>query len=338
MKIYRNYSLKDKNTFNIDVKADYFAAPKTLQELYDIISDKLLIYNELLIIGDGSNLLFIDNFKGLVLQPEFYGKQVVSENDTEVKIKASAGENWDDFVKWTVDNNYSGLENLSLIPGRVGASAVQNIGAYGVEVADMIYEVETIELSTFKTRIFTATECEFAYRHSIFKQDEYKGKYLVSAVTFTLSKKPEYKLNYGKLSDEIQKIGKLNIQNVRTAVMNIRKNKLPQPELTPNAGSFFKNPIIKYDFLSELLQKYPELVYYKIDYNTYKVAAAWLIDKLAWKNKNYTKAAVHTNQALVLINKDNASGTEILKLANEIKQSVFDTFKILLEFEVNVVG
>lgn len=338
MKIYRNYSLKDKNTFNIDVKADYFAAPKTLQELYDIISDKLLIYNELLIIGDGSNLLFIDNFKGLVLQPEFYGKQVVSENDTEVKIKALAGENWDDFVKWTVDNNYSGLENLSLIPGRVGASAVQNIGAYGVEVADMIYEVETIELSTFKTRIFTATECEFAYRHSIFKQAEYKGKYLVSAVTFTLSKKPEYKLNYGKLSDEIQKIGKLNIQNVRTAVINIRKNKLPQPELTPNAGSFFKNPIIKYDFLSELLQKYPELVYYKIDYNTYKVAAAWLIDKLAWKNKNYTKAAVHTNQALVLINKDNASGTEILKLANEIKQSVFDTFKILLEFEVNVVG
>ncbi len=338
MQIHKNYSLKNHNTFNIDVEASYFVAPQSTEELHEILSDKDLTNNPILIIGEGSNLLFVNDFKGLVIQPNIKGKQVVYQDNNKIEIKAFTGENWDNFVEWTVENNYFGLENLSLIPGKVGSSAVQNIGAYGVEVSNFISKVETVEIATLKKRIFTANECEFAYRHSIFKDEKYRNKYIITAVYFALSKQENFNTNYGQLADEVKKIGELNIKNIRQAVINIRQAKLPDPETTPNAGSFFKNPIVKLDVLKKLLNNYPEMVYYQIDNNNFKLAAAWLIDKLNWKNKSIGAAAVHKNQALVIVNKGNATGNEILKLANEIKQSVLDNFGVELEFEVNVVG
>lgn len=336
MEIKNNYSLKEKNTFALDAKAKLFAAPKSIDGLKKLLQNEELKKEALFVLGGGSNVLFLNDFDGLVIQPLLFGKEIVAQDESHVLVQAKAAEDWDGFVEWTVNQGFGGLENLSLIPGSVGACPVQNIGAYGVEAGDVIEKVEAIEIETGKLHSFKKEECEFAYRNSIFK-NRLKGKYIITSVYFSLSKKPAFKINYGAVKQELEKMGGLSLQSVRQAVINIRKSKLPEPEECPNAGSFFKNPMVSKDHLEQLQIKFPDIVSYKVDESNYKLAAGWMIDKLGWKGESHGSAAVHDKQALVLVNKNNASGAEIIELAKKIQQSVVDTFNVELEMEVNVV-
>jgi UDP-N-acetylmuramate dehydrogenase len=302
MDILRNYSLKEKNTFAIDAKAKLFVAPKSIDELKAVLANEALKKEPLLVLGGGSNILFISDFDGLIIYPSLCGKEIVMDTENEVWVKANAAEDWDEFVSWTVDLGYGGLENLSLIPGSVGACPVQNIGAYGVEVAEVIENVKAVEISTQKLHEFSNEECEFGYRNSVFK-NKLKGKFIITSVTFKLQKHPEFKTHYGAVNAELEKIGDVSLSSVRQAVINIRESKLPKPEVTPNAGSFFKNPVVGKEKFKSLEEKYPEIVAYKADDVSYKLAAGWMIDYLGWKGKTFGGAAVHEKQALVLVNK-----------------------------------
>jgi UDP-N-acetylmuramate dehydrogenase len=336
MDLKSNFPLKAFNSLGIDVKAKLFAEPVTFDELIKILKEPDLKKERKLILGGGSNVLFISDFDGLVIHPQLFEKTIIEKKANYVIVNAQAGEIWDSFVEWTIHYSFAGLENLSLIPGTVGACPVQNIGAYGVEVGDLIEKVEAIEIETGKIRRFSNEECKFGYRNSIFK-NEIKDQYIITSVYFKLSQIPEFKINYGALKDELANSGQINLKTVRQAIINIRQSKLPDPKLIPNAGSFFKNPSIPKEIADNLKLKYPEMVCYNNSDGTVKVAAGWLIEYLAWKGKTHHGAGVHEKQALVLINKNFATGKEILELANKIKESIILTFGIELEFEVNVI-
>jgi len=337
MKRFENISLKDKNTFGLAAKAKQYIAPESFDELYEMLNDKELIGKPYFILGGGSNLLFVNDFDGLIIHPQLFGKEIIEEEENNVTIKAYAAENWDNFVEWTVEHGFGGLENLSLIPGTVGACPVQNIGAYGVEVADVIEKVEAVEIETLATREFSLEECQFGYRNSVFK-NELKNKYIITAVYFRLSKKPTFKIHYGAVEEELKKLGSVNLTTVRQAVINIRQSKLPDPESVPNAGSFFKNPVVNEKHVINLKEKFPDLATYPAGDKQFKIAAGWMIDKLGWKGREFKGAAVHDKQALVLINKNNATGQQIIELAETIRKDVYENFEVNLEFEVNIIG
>lgn len=336
MKTYENHSLLPYNTFGIDVDASYLVEYDSEEELIQLLSLDLLRENKFLHIGGGSNLLFIGNYQGVILHSHIMGIEIKKVTDADVFIKVGAGVVWDDFVAYCVAKNFGGVENLSLIPGEVGATPIQNIGAYGVEVKDVIYKVECIDVTNGQKRIFTNPECQFAYRNSIFKR-ELKGKYIVTAVWYKVSKTPQLNINYGSLADEIKQYPEVTLQNVRKAVIAIRQRKLPEPKVLGNAGSFFLNPVIDQSHYQALLQTYPDMPSYNLNDGTYKIPAGWLIEQCGWKGKSVGNVAVHGSQALVLINKGGANGLDIINLSDSIRQSVREKFQIELTPEVNLI-
>lgn len=336
MKIFRDYSLLPHNTFGMDVKASVFIEYASVEELKEVLS----LYvkdNQWLHIGKGSNLLFTGDFSGIILHSAIKGYEVIHEDTNEVVVRVGAGEVWDDFVAMTVENEWYGAENLSLIPGEVGASAVQNIGAYGVEAKDLIVGVEAIEVSTGKESIFKNEECGYAYRESVFKSS-LKYQYLVTHVSYRLKKTPCYHLDYGNIRLELEKQKvRLALANVRQAIISIREAKLPDPKLQGNAGSFFMNPVISREHFEALLVDYPLMPHYGVDAESIKIPAAWMIDQCGWKGKRLGRAGVHDKQALVLVNLGGAVGAEVIALSEAIQKSVYEKFGINILPEVNFI-
>lgn len=337
MKEIKDYSLLPHNTFGMDVKASLFVEYESVEELRSVLSDKNRMAGSWLHIGGGSNLLFKGDYEGTILHSAVRGYEVVAENEREIEVRAGAGEVWDDFVAYTVRNGWYGAENLSLIPGEVGASAVQNIGAYGVEAKDLIVSVETLEVETGRERLFTREECRYAYRESIFKK-ELKGKYIVTHVTYRLSRQPVFHLEYGNVCGELEKQGReVTLENVREVIIAVREAKLPDPRVQGNAGSFFMNPIVPRKQFDMLRQQYPDMPHYEVDGSRVKIPAAWMIDRCGWKGKQIGRAGVHSRQALVLVNCGGATGDEVISLAMQIQQSVFQKFGVAISPEVNFI-
>jgi len=347
MQIQNNISLKKYNSFGIDVKAEYFAAFKNTEELSELLeyveSFSTQMHKPYLILGGGSNILFTHNVAGLVLKNDIPGIKKVKEDADYVYIKAGAGENWHQLVQYCIDHNFAGMENLSFIPGNVGASPMQNIGAYGVEVKDVFYELEAYHKEEKKLVKFGLKECEFGYRESIFKQ-RYKGEFVIMSVTFRLLKVPRFNTTYGAINQELEVMGikDLSIQAISQAVINIRSSKLPNPAEIGNAGSFFKNPEIDAAFFQKLQAKFPTIAGYILPNENIKLAAGWLIensgpaDGASWKGYRNADAGCYNKQALVLVNYGNATGNEIYSLSDEIIISVAKKFQIVLEREVNI--
>jgi len=337
MRILRNFSLKNHNSFGIDVRADKFISIKSINDLRNLLRKSYA--SELFVLGGGSNMLLTGDIHKTVLHIALKGKKVVSETKNEVLIEACAGENWHEFVLWTLEQNYGGLENLSLIPGNVGTAPIQNIGAYGVELKDVFVSCKAMNVQTLEVQVFSLTECEFSYRNSVFK-NQLKGQYIITSVIFRLTKE-EHQLNidYGAIKSELDKKGVTSpvIQDISNAVIAIRKSKLPDPKEIGNSGSFFKNPIIGKNQFKELEEKFPEIPSYKISDNKIKVPAGWLIDKAGFKGYRSGDAGVHKNQALVLVNYGAATGAELLMLSKKIQKKIKDQFNIDLEAEVNIL-
>lgn len=335
MEIHQNISLKPYNTFGIDVKARQFVDIKSLNELKKVINAEKYFF----ILSGGSNLLLTKDIDKLVIHLNTKGIEVVQETNNEVFVKVQAGENWHEFVLWCIDHNYGGIENLSLIPGNVGTAPIQNIGAYGIELKDVMHDLEALEIDTVKTKIFTNKDCEFGYRNSIFK-NELKGRYIITSVTFKLSKNA-HRLNssYGAIQSELDSNNIINptIKDISNAVINIRQSKLPDPKEIGNSGSFFKNPIISTDDFKNLQKTYPDAPHYVVSQKEVKVPAGWLVEQCGFKGKRFGDAGVHKKQALVLVNYDNATGEDILNLAKKIQKTVLEKFKINLEAEVNII-
>ena len=335
MKIKENISLKPYNTFGIDVNALQFIEVSSVDELKKILGN---YKKPILILGGGSNVLFTKEFNGLVIKNNIKGIEIISEDESGVTLRIGAGEEWHEFVLYCIEKGFAGIENMSLIPGSVGASPIQNIGAYGVEVKNVITEVEAINLKDFSFQSFSNAECNFDYRSSIFKTSE-KGNYFITAVTFKLSKKAYINTSYGTIENELEIMGIQNptIKDVSNAVINIRKNKLPDPKVIGNSGSFFKNPAISEELKNKLLKKYSEIPNYPQTNGSYKIAAGWLIEKCGWKGKRINNYGVHKDQALVLVNYSGAKGSDIFNLSEDIINSVNTTFGIKLEREVNII-
>jgi UDP-N-acetylmuramate dehydrogenase len=338
MTIKTNFSLKKYNTFGIDTYADFFVSASNILQIQEALCFKNKHNLPLLVLGGGSNILLTKPFNGLVLHIDFKGKEIIEETENLVLVAAKAGENWHEFVLWCVKNDFGGVENLSLIPGNVGTGPIQNIGAYGVEIKDTIESVKYIEIETGEEFLLTNLECKFGYRESIFKK-ELLGKIIITEVNYRLTKTThQLKLTYGNITQELdsQKIVNPTISDVSQIVTKIRQSKLPNPENTGNAGSFFKNPIISNDDFLVLKKTFPEMMGFS-DTNGIKLFAGWLIEKAGWKGKRFADAGVHQTQSLVLVNYGNATGQEILDLSEQIKTDVFSQFGVNLETEVNVV-
>jgi UDP-N-acetylmuramate dehydrogenase len=334
-RIIKNYNLLNHNTFGIEVFTDFFFAFTDIVELKAFLKNDLYEHLEKRVLGGGSNVLFTDNFHGAVIHP-ICNRIEVKKKDTEtILIKADAGLNWDTFVEQCINNEWFGLENLSGIPGSVGASPIQNIGAYGVEVKDFIYKVEGVNLETHEIDYFYKDNCKFGYRTSIFKQ-ELKDKYVITAVFFKLKRKENLQISYAMVQEELKKYPQQNAANLRKAILDIRAQKLPKIEEMPNAGSFFKNPVISEEKFQQLKISYQDLPSYpELDHKV-KIPAGWLIEKCGLKGYQNGNTAVHDKQALVLINKGSATGADILRLADKIAEKVKTDFGIELEKEVNV--
>ena len=338
MKILENISLKKINSFGIDVRARYFSNFTSSEELSELLAELSTgITNNKLILGGGSNVLFTKNFDGLVLKNEIKGIELINEDENYYYVKANAGENWHDFVCYCLDKNYAGIENLSLIPGSVGASPMQNIGAYGVEIKDVFYELEAYHLDEQVCRKFTLADCHFGYRDSIFKR-KYKDRYVILHVTYKLLKHPQFNISYGAIEQELVKmqVPELTIKTISKAVIRIRSSKLPNPAMLGNAGSFFKNPVIPISHFDQIKKTFPALKGFPINEEKIKIAAGWLIEQCGWKGFRKGDAGCYHNQALVLVNYGNADGNEILGLSQAIIDSVEARFQILLEREVNI--
>lgn len=336
MNIQENKSLKPYNTFGIDVKARYFAEARSIDDLREVLSKYK--HENTLLLGGGSNMLLTKDFDGLVLKVSLEGKEIIERNEQSALVSAMAGENWHDFVLWTLEQNLGGLENMSLIPGNVGTAPIQNIGAYGVELKDSFVKLEALELSSGELKEFNREDCKFDYRSSYFKY-EGKGQFIITKVWFRLTA-ADHALNtsYGAIEAELKQLeGTPDIHSVSKAVINIRRRKLPDPAEIGNSGSFFKNPTVDAGQYRTLKTKHPELVAYELPGNQFKLAAGWLIEQAGWKGYRKGDAGVHRNQALVLVNYENASGSEIKELAMAIKESVFRTFAVDLEAEVNII-
>ena len=336
MKIEENYSLLPHNTFGIDVKTRWFIEYESEAELKKIHTDEYFFSFPFLQIGKGSNLLFLSGFDGIVLHSRIMGIEVLQKNASFVDIKAGAGVAWDDLVAYCVEQNWGGIENLSFIPGETGAAAVQNIGAYGAEIKDCLLEVHAYNMETGDKEIFSNAECKFAYRESIFKTT-HSGNYILTHVVLRLSVQPVFNLEYGNLKEVLSSQPEINLQAIRNAVIQIRKNKLPDPEKNGNAGSFFKNPYIGRKHYEYLTRTYPGMPHYPVDEERVKIPAAWLIDQCGWKGKQMGHAAVHNEQPLVLVNTGGATGAEIAALAEAIQQDISKVFLIDLEPEVQYV-
>ena len=337
IRLLNNFNLTNYNTFGIATAAKRFFEFTESDELLIFLQREKLPANYL-IMGGGSNLLFKNDYNGLVIYPNIPGVVEEHEDRNFVYLEAGAGVEWDELVRLSVTYGLGGLENLSLIPGKVGAAPVQNIGAYGVEAKDRIHLVRAVDLKTAQKIEFTNEECNFSYRDSIFK-NELKNKVVVTSVVFKLDKFPEFKLQYGALGDEVDQLGELNLQNVRQAVINIRESKLPDPKVLGNAGSFFKNPVVDSSVADQLRNNFEKVpVYPVLDAGKVKLAAGWLIDQCGWKGFREQQVGVHEKQALVLVNYGGARGNDVVGLADQIKTSVFEKFGILLEPEVNIIG
>jgi UDP-N-acetylmuramate dehydrogenase len=336
MQIQENISLKSFNSFGIDAKSKYFAFFKDSDQLDELITQNS--QHPILTLGGGSNILFTKNYNGLVLKNEIRGVALLHEDSEYVYVKAGAGENWHLFVLYCIERNWAGVENLSLIPGNVGASPMQNIGAYGVEVDDVFWDLEAYHVKEKKQVTFTRSDCEFAYRDSVFK-NKYKDQFVILNVTFQLRKKPRFKTSYGAIEEELGKMGvkDLSIRAISNAVCNIRSSKLPDPAEIGNAGSFFKNPSISKEQYKLLKDKFENIIGYENLNGTVKLAAGWLIEQCGWKGFRRDDAGCHSKQALVLVNYNNAKGIDIYNLSEEILQSVRTKFNILLEREVNII-
>jgi UDP-N-acetylmuramate dehydrogenase len=336
--IQKDISLKNLNTFGLEVKAKYFAEIFTIDQLQEILQNYELKKIPLLILGGGSNILFTGDFEGLVLKINIKGTRIIKEDNELVYLKTGAGVNWHEFVMDCLEKGYAGIENLSLIPGTIGAAPMQNIGAYGVEIMDVFEELEAVDVYSGKLHIFNNAACQFGYRNSIFK-DKLKSKFIIVNVTLKLKKKPDFNVSYGAIQDTLNEMGvqELSIKAVSNAVIKIRQSKLPDPAIIGNAGSFFKNPTIPLNQYNLLKAQYPEIPGYVVDENTIKVPAGWLIEKGGWKGKVIGEAGVHKHQALVLVNLGNAQGKDILKLAMEIQTSIQEKFGIVLSPEVNII-
>ncbi len=336
MIIERNFSLLHHHTFHIPVMADYFVEYDSVDELRDVLSSAPVKGNKFLQIGGGSNLLFMKDYDGAILHSAIRSIGIVSETENDVVIKVGSGIIWDDLVAYSVKMGWGGLENLSNIPGEVGASAVQNIGAYGREAKDVIERVECIETDSLLIRIFENKECMYGYRSSIFKKEQ-KGRFIVTAVYFCLQKNPVLHLEYGNLSTALSVVDHPSPKDVREAVIRIRGEKLPDPDFVGNAGSFFMNPVVSMEQYDKLKIDYPDIPCYLVDKEHVKIPAAWLIDKCGWRGKSEGGAAVYEKQCLVLINKNNAKAKDVLSLAGKITASVKGTFGISICPEVNFI-
>ena len=336
MQIQENISLKPYNSFGIDVKARQFASFKNTEELSEILTNDPRLPT--LLLGGGSNILFTKDFDGLVLKNEIKGIKKINEDEDFVYIQAGAGENWHQFVLQCIENNWAGVENLSLIPGNIGASPMQNIGAYGVEIKDVFHELKAFHRKEKTNYTFGIKDCDFGYRESVFKR-KYKDEFVIINVTYKLRKLPVFNTSYGAIEQELERMGakQLSIKAVSDAVINIRSSKLPNPAEIGNAGSFFKNPEIDNVQFEMLKTQFPSIVGYPLVNGNVKLAAGWLIEQCGWKGYRKGDAGCHATQALVLVNYGNASGTEIYNLSEEILQSVKEKFSVLLEREVNII-
>ncbi|MDO5655706.1 MAG: UDP-N-acetylmuramate dehydrogenase [Flavobacteriaceae bacterium] len=333
-----DYSLLKFNTMHLDVSAQNFVSIESHDNLIQYITANDW-QKPLYILGGGSNIVFLKDFEGTILHINIHGKEIVKEDENQVCVKANAGENWHEFVLWALQNDFGGLENLSLIPGKVGASPMQNIGAYGVEIKDVFEELEAVEISTGKIRKFNALDCAFGYRESVFK-NELKDKFIITSVTFRLTKKNhKIKTEYGAIQQQLAEfhIENPTIQDVSRAVIAIRESKLPHPKEIPNCGSFFKNPTILNEKYHLLQQEFPGIPGYEVGNGFTKVPAGWLIEKAGWKGFRNETVGVHEKQALVLINHNHGSGQDIFDLSEMILQDIKQKFGIKLEREVNII-
>jgi UDP-N-acetylmuramate dehydrogenase len=336
MQIEQNFSLRQYNTFGIDAKAKLFAPFTRPEELDELLSKHPKM--QVMILGGGSNVVLTKNFDGLVLKNDIKGIELIKEDANHVYVKAGAGENWHQFVQYALQRNWAGLENLSLIPGNVGASPMQNIGAYGVEIKEVFDELEAYHKKDRKIRTFSVNDCEFGYRDSIFKK-KYKDQYVILNVTYRLNKNPHFNTSYGAIADELKKMNvkTLSIHAISQAVINIRSSKLPDPAKIGNAGSFFKNPVITENQYKKLQSAFSGIIAYPLTNGKLKLAAGWLIEQCGWKGVRRGDAGCHTQQALVLVNYKNATGKQIVELSEEILQSVKKKFGVQLEREVNII-
>ena len=339
MEITSNLSLKELNTFGLDIHASHYCIIHTVDELRELIKMEQAQGLPKLILGGGSNMLFTEDYRGLIIHNQIMGISIASETDDHVLICTGGGVNWHNFVLYCVDHGYGGIENLALIPGCVGAAPIQNIGAYGVEIKDTFYKLTAVELNNGSIHQFSREECQFGYRDSIFKR-EAKNKFIIVDVTFKLSKHPQLNMSYGAIANQISESNIVNptIKDVCNTVIVIRKSKLPDPKEIGNAGSFFKNPEIPIGQFEKLKEKFPDVVGYQAHHDKMKVAAGWLIEKSGWKGKRIGNVGMHDKQALVLVNYGNATGEELIAHARKVKAGVMNDFGIDLEMEVNIIS
>jgi UDP-N-acetylmuramate dehydrogenase len=333
-----NKSLKEFNTFGIDQKTSFFIKIKSVSQLQDFFAKDEFKSTKKLILGGGSNILLLNDFDGVVIKIEIPGVKIVEENETSITIKVGAGVNWHQLVLHCVDNNWGGLENLSLIPGTVGAAPIQNIGAYGVEIKDTFESLEALNIETLKIEVFEKQRCDFGYRDSIFKQQA-KGKYVILNVFFKLLKNNNLNLEYGAIKDTLTEMGieKPTLKDVSNAVIAIRQSKLPDPAQIGNSGSFFKNPEVPTAILEHLKKSFPDIPSYLVNDTMVKIPAGWLIEKAGWKGYREGDAGVHVKQALVLVNYKNAKGQDIKNLSEKIQKSVLEKYGINILPEVNFI-
>lgn len=336
MQVGEQVSLKPHNTFSIDARARFFAQFTNAGELTQLLTN--FKQHRKMILGGGSNVLFVKDYDGIVLKNECRGIQKIKEDTESVYISAGAGENWHRFVLHCIENNWAGVENLSLIPGNVGATPMQNIGAYGVEIKNVFHELKAFHIHEKTNYTFTLNDCDFGYRDSVFKK-KYKDQFVILEVTYCLSKKPHFNTSYGAIEQELEKMGvkQLSIKAVSDAVIHIRSSRLPDPREIGNAGSFFKNPTVEATFFEKLRSAFPGIVGYKNPDSSIKLAAGWLIEACGWKGFRRGDVGCHGKQALVLVNYGNANGAEVNLLADEIKASIWSKFQVDLEKEVNVI-
>ena len=337
MEILNHFSLKNYNTFGIEANAKQFVGVHSVADLKTVLIENKT--KTKFILGGGSNMLLTQDIDALVIHIDLKGKKIVEENDDFVWVESQAGENWHEFVLWTINQNFGGLENMSLIPGNVGTTPVQNIGAYGTEIKDTFVSCSALKIDTLEMKIFSKEECHFGYRESVFK-NEVKDQYIITSVIFKLTKR-NHKINisYGDIALELEKNNIVTpvLKDVSNAVIAIRQSKLPDPKVLGNSGSFFKNPIVLKSDFEKIHQKFPEMKFYEVSETEIKVPAGWLIEQAGFKGKRYGDAGIHKNQALVLVNYGSATGQEILNVSKEIQDTIFRTFGIHIEAEVNII-
>lgn len=334
IKQYTDVSLLKRNTFSIEAKAARLVEFSSVDALVDFLAGGFS--GKSLVIGGGSNLLFVNDFDGTVFHSTIMDIDVVAESGDSVLLRVGSGVNWDALVAYTVEKGWCGLENLSLIPGEVGASAVQNVGAYGVEAGDLIEKVETVRIADAVACSFTKADCDFAYRHSIFKAGE-KGRHIVTYVTYRLQKSACFKLSYGNLKDKVEELGGATLANVRRAVCEIREAKLPNPNQVGSAGSFFMNPIVDAAKAAVLKEEYPAMPQYPLSDGSVKLSAGWLIEQCGWKQTPHEHVGVYKHQALVVVNLGGATGRDVLDFAQAVVASVKEKFGVCLNMEVNAI-